>query len=119
MFILIYLANQNIVHPILLAWSISIFVFEFLSINIIRLKNKVDPFKAGQDHLHHILLEKTKSIFFTNFSIILINFILFIIGYLSFFLINQLASLIAFVFLFIVFLILRNKFSKTVKIKFT
>jgi len=118
-FILIYLANQNIVHPILLAWSISIFVFEFLSINIIRLKNKVDPFKAEQDHLHHILLEKTKSIFFTNFSIILINFILFIIGYLSFFLINQLASLIAFVFLFIVFLILRNKFSKTVKIKFT
>ena len=111
-FILIYLANQNIVHPILLAWSISIFVFEFLSINIIRLKNKTDPFKPGKDHLHHILLGKTKSIFLTNFSIILINFILFIIGYFSFLLINQLASLIIFVFLFIVFLILRNKFSK-------
>jgi hypothetical protein len=28
-FILIYIANKNLVHPILLAWSISIFVFEF------------------------------------------------------------------------------------------
>ncbi len=110
-FILIYLANRNIVHPILLAWSISIFVFEFLSINTIRLKNKTDPFKAGQDHLHHILLKNTKSIFLTNFSIVLINFILFIIGYFSFILINQLASLIIFIFLFIVFYILRDKFS--------
>ena len=37
-FVLIYLANLNLVHPIILAWSIAIFVFEFLSINLIRLK---------------------------------------------------------------------------------
>ena len=37
-FFLIYLSNNQIVHPILLAWSIVIFVYEFISINIIRLK---------------------------------------------------------------------------------
>ena len=58
-FVLIYSANQNLAHHILLAWSISLFVFEFLSINLIRLKNKKDPFIASLDHLHHILLKNT------------------------------------------------------------
>ena len=111
-FVLIYLANQNLTHPILLAWSVVIFVYEFLSINLIRLKNKKDPLKAGQDHLHHLLLNNTKSIFLTNFFISIMNIILFIIGYLSFLLISPLISLILFITFFIIFLILRNNYSK-------
>ena len=38
-FILIYLANENLIHPILLAWSIVIFVYEFLTVNLIRIVN--------------------------------------------------------------------------------
>lgn len=116
-FILIFLANQNFIHPILLAWSIVIFVYEFLSINIIRLKNNQDPFKAGQDHLHHILFNKTQSILITNLSIVLLNLLLFSIGYFSFSLINSLSSLFLFIFLFFFYLIVRNKYSKRVKIK--
>ena len=116
-FILIYLANQKFIHPILLAWSVAIFVYEFLSINIIRLKNKQNPFKAGTDHLHHRLFEKTKSIFLTNFLITSFNITLFIIGYLSFLFINELVSLILFVLFFMIFLILRNNtFKKGMKI---
>ena len=111
-FVLIYLANQNLTHPILLAWSVVIFVYEFLSINLIRLKNKKDPLKAGQDHLHHLLFNNTKSIFLTNFFISIMNIILFIIGYLSFLLISPLISLILFITFFIIFLILRNDYSK-------
>jgi UDP-GlcNAc:undecaprenyl-phosphate GlcNAc-1-phosphate transferase len=116
-FVLIYLANQKFIHPILLAWSIAIFVYEFLSINIIRLKNKQNPFKAGTDHLHHRLFEKNKSIFLTNFLITSFNIILFLIGYLSFLFINELVSLILFVAFFMIFLILRNiTFTKSIKI---
>jgi UDP-GlcNAc:undecaprenyl-phosphate/decaprenyl-phosphate GlcNAc-1-phosphate transferase len=111
-FVLIYLANQNLTHPILLAWSVVIFVYEFLSIHLIRLKNKKDPLKAGQDHLHHLLLNNTKSIFLTNFFISIMNIILFIIGYLSFLLISPLISLILFITFFLIFLILRNNYSK-------
>ncbi len=117
-FILIFLANQNFIHPILLAWSIAIFVYEFLSLNLIRIKNKEDPFRAGQDHLHHMLFNKTNSIFFTNFLISLGNIFLFIIGYLSFVFINPLTSFILFILIFLIFLILRNKYSKNkIKIK--
>ena len=116
-FILIYLANQKFIHPILLAWSIAIFVYEFLSINIIRLKNKQNPFKAGTDHLHHRLFEKSKSIFLTNFLISSFNIILFVVGYLSFLFINEMVSLILFFTFFIIFLILRSStFKKNMKI---
>ena len=116
-FILIYLAKQNFVHPILLAWSVSIFVYEFLSVNILRLKNKQNVFKAGKDHLHHVLYVKTKSIFLTNFLISMINIFLFTIGYFSFSLFNPLISLILFTLLFIIFLYLRNILNKNKKFR--
>ena len=110
-FTLIYLSIQKIIHPILLAFSISIFVYEFLSVNLIRLKNKKNIFSAGQDHLHHLLFKNTKSIFKTNLFISLANIICFIVGYISFLLISPLASLILFIILFIIFFILRNMYS--------
>jgi len=108
-FVLIYYANQKISHPILLAWSISIFVYEFMSINLKRVMDKKDPFLAGLDHLHHLLLEKTNSIFLVNLFTSSMNVIFFIIGYASFTFVNPFISLIIFIFLFIIFFVLRNK----------
>ena len=111
-FILIHLAVKNVVHPMLLAWSVVIFVYEFLSINIIRLKNNQNLFKAGHDHLHHVFFKNTNSIFLTNLFISITNIILFLIGYYSFFIMGSLSSLILFISFFIIFLFLRNKYSK-------
>ena len=111
-FLLIYLANKNFVHPILLAWSVAIFVYEFISINLIRLMNKKNPFKPGLDHLHHKLFKKTKSIFLVNFFIFSANIIFFIIGYFSFSLINPLSSLFFYIFFCIMFFISRMHFQK-------
>ncbi len=109
-FILIYLANQKLIHPILLGWSVVIFVYEFLSINLIRLINNQNPFKAGQDHLHHLLYKKTNSIYVTNLFISSMNIVFFILGYLSFLKINALCSFIFFILFFLIFLILRLKY---------
>ena len=113
-FILIYLASQKFVHPILLAWSVVVFVYEFLSVNLIRLKNNQNPFKAGQDHLHHLLFKKTNSTFITNSFIFFINISFFTLGYFIFLMINPLCSLILFILFFIVFFIFRYKFSKKI-----
>jgi UDP-GlcNAc:undecaprenyl-phosphate GlcNAc-1-phosphate transferase len=109
-FLLIYLSKSNDVHPVLLAWSIVIFVYEFLSINIIRLIGKKNIFKPGKDHLHHELFFRFSSIFLTNLTIFALNIILFTIGYLSWLFVSPLSSLILFIFLFIIFFIIRNKF---------
>lgn len=111
-FILIYLNGLKITHPILIAWSVSIFVFEFLSINLIRLKNNKDPFKPGKDHLHYLLLQKTKSLFFSNLVIFIINLILFSIGYICYNFFGSLISLISLILLFTIYFTLRNKYSK-------
>ena len=108
-FILIYFAELELVHPILIAWSISIFVFEFLSVNLIRLKNNGQIFKPGKDHLHHIIFFKTNSKFLTNIIISILNIVFFIIGYIIFNLKGPLISLISFIFLFIIFLLIRSK----------
>ncbi len=113
-FLLIYCANNNLIHPILLAWSVVIFVYEFLSINFIRLRNKESLLKAGQDHIHHLFFKVSKSIFLTNLFITSINIILFLIGYFSFKLINPLTSLILFILVFFIFLFLRNRYSKKI-----
>ena len=109
-FILIYAANQKLAHPILLAWSVTLFVYEFLSINIIRLKNNKNPFEAGQDHLHHLLLKKTHSIFLTNLFISIFNLSFFLLGYFCFILINPIASFGLFIVLFIIYIIIRYKY---------
>lgn len=107
-FILIYFANQEIAHPIILAWSVSIFVFEFLSLNIQRIKKKKSIFKPGQDHFHHLLFYKSKSIIKTNLIIFFINITMFIFGYLTFTYISSFSSLIMFIVFFFIFFYLRN-----------
>ncbi len=110
-FTLIYFANRELVHPIILAWAISIFVYEFISINLSRIINKKNIFSAGQDHLHHILLRRTKSILITNLLLSTINISLFIIGYNAYYFINALTSLIAFMVCFIIFFLIRYKYA--------
>ncbi len=109
-FTLIYFAKEQIAHPILLAWSISIFAYEFLSINLLRMINNENIFKAGFDHLHHYLFRKTKSIFLTNVIIFFTNLLFFLIGYISFNKIGPIISLALFIFFFILFLFARNKY---------
>ena len=99
-FLLIYFAKENFIHPMLLAWSVVIYVYEFLSINLIRMKNKQMVFKPGLDHLHYLMIKNKNSVFFTNLFIVSLNLLLFSIGYSSFIFINETASLI----LFIIFL---------------
>lgn len=109
-FILIYLGSQKLVHPIILAWSISIFVYEFISINIIRLMDNRSLFKAGGDHLHNIILKKTKSIFQTDILITGANTLFFITGYFIYSSINSFASLILFIFVFNIYFLIRYKY---------
>ena len=108
-FFLVYIAHIKLVHPILLAWSIIIFVYEFLSINFIRTKDKKNILHPGRDHLHHLLFKKTKSIFLTNFIICLTNICFFIMGYISFYLLSPTISLILLILMFYIFYNFRIK----------
>ncbi|MDA8671222.1 undecaprenyl/decaprenyl-phosphate alpha-N-acetylglucosaminyl 1-phosphate transferase [Candidatus Pelagibacter bacterium] len=115
-FLMIILYKKYYMHPILLAWGVAFIVFEFLSVNISRMYLNKNLFKPGQDHIHHIFFKKTKSIFKTNVILILINLFIAITGYLSFYLVNDLFSLIFYLITFIFYLFLRVRIKKIKKI---
>lgn len=82
-FTLIYIYKLGI-HPFLLVWSISIFIYDFISTNIIRLIHRKRLFDPAYDHLHHQILKKTNSILYTNLIIVSMNLIFGIIGLIVF-----------------------------------
>jgi UDP-GlcNAc:undecaprenyl-phosphate GlcNAc-1-phosphate transferase len=108
-FLIIYCAKYNLAHPILLAWTISLFVYEFLATNLDRLVKKRSPFKAGLDHFHYKLLKKVHYIFVVDVLIFILNFLFFLIGYIFFYYINPMSSLILFILFFFIFFYLRKK----------
>jgi len=76
-----------------------------------RIKKKKNIFIPGLDHLHHLIHDKTKSIIKTNLLLILLNLIIFCIGYLSFTYFGPLISLILFLISFLIYFFLRSKLS--------
>lgn len=80
------LSNDYIIKPEYdlhkILFIISIFTYpiiDMIRIFFIRLLNKKSPFEADQNHLHHLILSKTKSHFKTTFFIILFNIIIIFI----------------------------------------
>lgn len=78
-FTLIYFYKIGL-HPSLLIWSICIYIYDFLSTNLIRIIYGKKIFTPNYDHLHHQILKKTKNIFYTNLIIVSLNMMFGIIG---------------------------------------
>lgn len=110
-YILIFLHISKEVSPIILAWTLGFIFYEFVSTNIIRIKNKVSPLVAGKDHLHYIL----KDIFKKNFIVLIIinsvNLFLISFGFLSYYFLNESYSIILFILSGLLYFFVRNKIS--------
>ena len=81
-YVVYVLSNDYIIKPVYdlhkVLFIISIFTYpiiDMIRIFFIRLLNKKSPFKADQNHLHHLILSKTKSHFKTTLLIILFSII--------------------------------------------
>jgi len=116
-FLMIILYKDFNTHPILLAWGVSFIVFEFLSVNLLRIYLKKSLFQPGQDHVHHLIFYRTNSIFKTNVILIVLNLFIASIGYFSFYLAGELFTLISYIISFSLYLFFRLKLIKTKKNK--
>lgn len=111
-FIIIYIYKLG-VHPALLIWSISIFVFDFLGTNLIRIITKRQIFKPTTfDHLHHQIYKRINKIYYVNLISISINTLLGLIGLFVFKTIGSTLSIILYPILFFIFLYLKFKLYK-------
>lgn len=96
----------------LIVWSLSFLVYEFLSVNILRLINSKPFFRPSMDHIHHLIFKKNNSILKTNIYLIFIQILLIGFGYLIFELFGDKLSMISFIIFFPIFLSLRIFFFK-------
>lgn len=103
-FLSIYNYKFESIHPVLIIWSMSYIVYEFLFVNIFRIFNKNNLFKPGLDHFHYELKKKLN---LSNFEVLLIlftiNIFFILIGYLLFFKFSSDVSLIFFILIFFVY----------------
>ena len=116
-FLTIYISKYENIHPMLLIWPLSYLVYEFLSVNILRLLNNKAVFKAGNDHMHYELKKlynfKDKQILLI---ILLINiFFIFFGSYLYYNFIPE-VSFLLYILMFLIYLSFKIFLSKKIKI---
>ena len=108
-FLVIFLYKYENIHPSFLIWSLYFYVYEFLSVNLVRFKDKRSLFKAGNDHIHHaIFLLFKKSHFKTSLILFVVSTIVFISSYFINYYLPKIFSLIFFVISFFIYLFIRN-----------
>ena len=59
--IIIFTQSQKIVHPSIIIWAVAFVVYEFLSINIIRIKKKKNIFKRDLNFIFNLFAKKYNS----------------------------------------------------------
>lgn len=106
----IILFSDYDIHPTLLIWPLAYIIFEFLYINIYRIKKLKNLFLAGHDHLHYLISKKFNlSKIITLIIILSVNLIFCFLGLLFHHLAGPSYSLILFVVFFILYSFIRYK----------
>jgi UDP-GlcNAc:undecaprenyl-phosphate GlcNAc-1-phosphate transferase len=113
-FCLIYSAEKYKIHPIILSFSVSVIIFDFLSVTIVRLIKGKNIFLPDNSHIHHLLIKFFNSNIMSLIILNLINLTLFAISLVFYHYINSLSSLLLFIFSFILFFFFRFYLTKYV-----
>tara|TARA_B100000886_G_C20345742_1_gene458625 strand:+ start:31 stop:1044 length:1014 start_codon:yes stop_codon:yes gene_type:complete len=107
--------NKNeIIHPILTIWCVTLPVFDIISVVIRRSLRKINPFRPDRRHVHHILIEMGFSNFATTSIILTISVVLNFFGILIFYISGPFMALISFVVLLVLYVILMINLSRRI-----
>ena len=90
-------------------WLLSFQLYEFLSVNILRIQRRKNLFLPTKDHIHHIIFKKTKSKLLTNFYLLFIQIFLISFGFFTQINYGQKISIYFFLTFFLIFFFLRKK----------
>jgi len=102
-FCLIYSAEKYKIHPIMLAFSVSVIIFDFLSVTIYRLTQGKNIFLPDNNHIHHLLIKFFNSNIISLIILNTINISLFAISLIIYNYVGSIGSLFLFIFSFIFF----------------
>ena len=107
-FLIIFTQTNTYIHPSIIIWTVSFVVYEFLSINIIRIKLSKNIFERDLNFIFNLYLKKystTKTLIFCNLIHLFFCGISFIVSFFKIYFF----SLILFILIFFVYLYFRFK----------
>ena len=104
--------KNQIIHPVLAIWCVTLPVFDITSVVIRRILRKINPFKPDRRHVHHILIEMGYNKYTTTIIIILLSIVLNFFGIIIFYLSGPFPSLISYALLLILYVILMINLSR-------
>ena len=108
--------HNQIIHPVLTIWCVTLPVFDITSVVIRRILRGINPFKPDRRHVHHILLELGFSNISTTLIIIIISAVLNSFGIIIFYLSGPFPTLISFILLlcaYVIFMIRLSRFANS------
>lgn len=97
---------EQLMHPVLAIWCVSIPSFDILSVIIRRLLRKKNPFRPDKRHIHHIILNLGYKKNFISFFLITISLLLNLFGFIIYFIFGSFTALILFVIVFLIYLLI-------------
>ena len=110
--------NENqIIHPVLTIWCVTLPVFDITSVVIRRSLRGINPFKPDRRHVHHILIEMGYSKILTTLIIVTLSLVLNSFGIMIYYLSGPFPALISFfllLFLYVIFMINLSRKAKSV-----
>jgi len=106
--IMIILAKYDSIHPAKLIWAVWLPIYDFLFINFIRIKNKINPLQGDRRHIQHIFLKYYKNDQLkSSLTLSLLNVAIIALGFSINVYFSHLMSLLAFILVFFFYMFLR------------
>ncbi len=104
-------------HPILTLWAAPMPTFDFLTVFTKRIISGTNPFKPDRRHIHYLLINSNFPNKLIPISLVCLSFISSISGYMIFYYLGSLHSLVFFLFLFIIYLFISVSISTSLSRK--
>lgn len=104
--------KNQIIHPVLAIWCVTLPVFDITSVVIRRGLRKINPFKPDRRHVHHILQEMGYNTYLTTIIIIFLSILLNFLGVIIFYLSGPFPALVSYFLLLFLYVILMINLSR-------
>ena len=117
-FLILYTQINQIMHPVLALWCVTLPSYDIISVIIRRLLRKKNPFKPDRRHIHHILLSIGMSNKFVTIYILCLAIILNLIGFFTLKIAGPFPALLTYfliLFLYLIFSIQLSRYASNIK----
>ena len=102
-------------HPVLTLWAAPMPTFDFLTVFTQRIIDRKNPFKPDRRHIHYLLISSNFPNKLIPLTLVFVSVLCSISGFLIYYLLGSIHSLIFFFFIFFMYLLISVSITNSLK----